>query len=75
MAIRLSVAAVAGATTTASAHRASVVCGLTSSAPNSPITGAVPVMAASVCAPTNLVALSVITVRTSAPASTNRRAR
>jgi len=38
-------------------------------------TGRVPVMAANVCGPMNSVAASVITTRTAAPRSTNRRAR
>ena len=68
-------AAVAGAITTASAHRPSVVCGLTSSDSNRSTTGRSPVMAANVWGPRNCVADSVMTVRTTAPRSISRRAR
>ncbi len=74
-AIRASVAAVAGATTTTSAHRARLVCGLGSSPPNSVPTGAVPVIAAIVCGPRNSAAEAVITVRTTAPRSIRRLAK
>ena len=54
LAIRAMVAAVAGATTTASAQCASSMWGLTDGWPNISTAGGVPVMAASVCGPEEL---------------------
>ena len=69
------VEAVRGATTMASAHRASVVWGDTSSSSNRPTVGCTPVIAANDAAPTNAEADSVMTTLTSAHALVSSRAR
>ncbi len=67
--------AVAGATITRSAQRASSVCGDTRDSPKSEVIGFSPVMAAKVWGPMNSRDDSVISTLTLAPASTSRRAR